>query len=180
MKAGSGVKNVQIVGRIANESVPAGMEEVQAAKPLLSSLPVSTSLRWSCLSSLKSFSAGHAALQLFKPVLHDVDLVHRGGMFRAWSLQHGETFAVWVQIKVIVGGAVGELAGRPKLGLVGMEGVAGSSVSHRHDLAVRRTIKKLLAVARPFGKDAAARGNLPFATWAGERLNVHFEVAGFN
>jgi hypothetical protein len=32
MEAGSGVKNVQIVGRIANESVSAGMEEVQAAK----------------------------------------------------------------------------------------------------------------------------------------------------
>jgi hypothetical protein len=51
---------------------------------------------------------------------------------------------------------------------VGAEGIAGIRVADPHDLTVRRTEKKLLAVARPLGVEAAAGGNLPRAPGPGK------------
>ena len=39
---------------------------------------------------------------LFEKVEYEVDLVHRGILFCARGLQHGEAFAVGVQVEVIV------------------------------------------------------------------------------
>src|ERR1700741_784219 len=45
------------------------------------------------------------------------------------GLQHGEALTVGVQVKVIVARrALGELAGRPQLGFVGLEGITESRV----------------------------------------------------
>src|SRR5437870_1751760 len=126
-----------------------------------------------------SFSRREFAADLIEEIEDEADLVHGSGLFCARGLQHGEALAVGVQVKVRAQPAVGELAGRPELGLVGTEGVAGSRVSHRHDLVVLCTIKKLLGVARPLGVEAASGRNLPLASWAGERPNVYFVATGF-
>src|SRR5712692_6215623 len=132
-------------------------------------------IMWRSFRSLREVAA-----KLVEEIEDEADLVHRSGLLCDRGLQYGEAFAVGVQAKVRVAKpAVGELAGRPELGLVGMEGIAGSGVGNHADLAVRRTIKKLLAVAGPLGKDAAAGGNLPLASRAGEGPNVHFVATGF-
>src|SRR6266849_8681418 len=95
----------------------------------------------------RSFLSGREfAAELVEEIEDEADLVHRSALFCARGLQHGETLAVGVQVKVIVVPAVGELAGRPELGLVGMEGVAESGVGDYHDLAILCTIKKFLTV----------------------------------
>src|ERR1700680_980535 len=129
---------------------------------------------------MHSLSWREFATEFSEEIEDEADLVHRGGLIFARSFQHGEAFAVGVQVKVKVGQpAVGELAGRPELGLVGMEGIAGSGVGNHHDLAVRRAIKKLLAVARPLGKDTTTGGNLPLAPWSWERPDEHFVATRF-
>src|SRR5690242_7322469 len=72
-----------------------------------------------------------------------------------------------------------ELAGRPELRFVGMEGVARSGVGGNHNLVVRRGIKKFFTIARPLGEAATAGGNLPLATRAGERSHIDFITPGF-
>src|SRR5712691_8374852 len=104
-------------------------------------------IMWPSFRSRREFAA-----KLVEEIEDEADLVHRSGLFCAWGLQNGEVLAVRVQVKVIVAQpAVGELPGRADLGLVGMEGIAGSGVADHHDLAVRSAIKKLLAVAGPLG-----------------------------
>src|SRR3989304_2640339 len=107
----------------------------------------SRSSRPGCAES--SVRAGREfAAELVEEIEDEADLVHRGGLFCAWGLQHGKAFAVGVQIKVGDapseggGGRVGKLAGRPELRLVGAEGNAGSGIGGHHNLAVRRTIKE--------------------------------------
>src|SRR5580704_5338411 len=118
---------------------------------------------------MRSFPGREFTADLVEEIEDEADLVHRSGLFCARGLQHGEAFSVGVRVKVIEAQpALGELAGRPELRLVGMEGVTGSDVTHRHDFAVRRAIKKFLAVVRPLGVEAAS-GNLPLAARAGER-----------
>src|ERR1700739_2798208 len=100
------------------------------------------------LPIMRSLSGWEFIAELLKEIEDEGDLVHRSCLSCARGLQHGEALAVGVQIKVIGSAAVGELAGRPELGLVGAEGVAGSGVVDHHNLAVvHRTIEELLAVA---------------------------------
>jgi hypothetical protein len=128
---------------------------------------------------IDSFSGREFAADLVEEIEDEADLVHRSILFCAWGLQHGEALAVGVQIKVIGGPAVGELTGRPELGLVAVEGIAGSGVGDDHYLVVKGAIKKFVAVARPLGRYAEAGGNLPLSAWAGKGPNIHFVVTGF-
>src|SRR3972149_4937257 len=88
------------------------------------------------------------AADLVEEIEDEADLVvHRSGLLRARSLQHGEAFAVGGQVKAPdtpSGGS--ELTGRPGLGLAGAEGVAGNGIGRHHDIDVRRKIKKFFAV----------------------------------
>src|ERR1700693_6015163 len=96
------------------------------------------------LPIMRSLSWRDFASDLVEEIENEADFIHRSGLFGARSLQHGKALTVRVQVKgVVARPAVGELAGRPELGLVGMEGVAGSGVADHHDLDVRRAIKKL-------------------------------------
>src|SRR5579863_1119794 len=86
-----------------------------------------------------SFSGREFAAEFIEEIKDETYLVRSRRLFCARGLQYGEAFAVGVQVKVRVApAALSELAGRPELGLVGMEGVAGSGVINHHDLAVRR------------------------------------------
>src|ERR1700686_3046521 len=122
---------------------------------------------------MRSLSGRHFAAEFVEEIEDEADLVHRSILFRARGLQHGEALSVGVQVEVIEAQpAIGELAGRPELGFVSGKGVSGSGVAGHHELALARTIKKLLAVARPLGILAATSGNLPLAARAWERPDV--------
>src|ERR1700693_5574011 len=83
------------------------------------------------------------AAQLVEEIKYETDLVHRRDLSCARGLQYGEALPVGMQVKVVgEQSEFGELAGRPELGLIGMEGVAGSGVGDHHDLVVRRTIER--------------------------------------
>src|SRR6266478_438813 len=105
------------------------------------------------LPIMRSFSGREFAAEFVEEIEDETYLVHRSGLSCARGLQYCKPLTVGVQVKVIrEQPEFGELAGRPELGLVGVEGVAGRRVGDYHDLAVQRAIKKFLAVARPLGK----------------------------
>src|SRR5712692_4333811 len=126
-------------------------------------------------SSVAPHGLGTATLE------DEADLVHLGGFSGAAGLEHGKALAIGVRVKAISGGSIdaAELAGRPELRFVGMEGVAGSGVGGNHNLVVRRDIKKLFAVAGPLRGFAPTSGNLPLAARAGERSHINFVISGF-
>jgi hypothetical protein len=72
---------------------------------------------------MRSLSGRDFAADLVEEIENEADLVYRTGLFRARGVQHRETLAVRMQVKVVGARAeVGELAGRPELWLIGMEG----------------------------------------------------------
>ena len=124
------------------------------------------------------------ATELAEEIENEADFIDRFGLAGDRILQYGgilqydEALAIGVHVKVRFRSTTSELARGPELWLVGMEGVAGSSVSSDHDLAVRCAIKKLLAAAGPPGEQTEAGGNLPLAAGARERPDIHFGVSG--
>src|SRR5713226_1865946 len=65
------------------------------------------------------------AAELIEEMEEEADLVHWRCLAGGGGLQHGKSLAVGVQVKVpAADSAVGKLAWRPELGLIGVEGVA--------------------------------------------------------
>src|SRR5713226_3624569 len=65
------------------------------------------------------------AAELVEEMEEEADLVHWRCLAGGGGLQHGKSLAVGVQVKVpAADSAVGKLAWRPELGLIGVEGVA--------------------------------------------------------
>jgi hypothetical protein len=91
---------------------------------------------------MRSLSGRDFVADLVEEIEDQGDLVHCRRLFCVRGLQYGESLAAGVQVKIIIWPAIGKLVGRPELGLVGVEGVAGSPVSDHHDLAVESAVKK--------------------------------------
>src|ERR1700676_646758 len=89
------------------------------------------------------------AAEVVKETEDERDFVCRRGLAGASALQHAESLAVGVEVKVHASQTFCELPGRPELRFAGAERFARNGIRRNHNLAVRRAEKKFLAGARP-------------------------------
>src|SRR5712691_4949169 len=119
---------------------------------------------------MRSFSGRHAALQLFKPVQHDVDLRRRRTLLV--PLDHQKSLVVWADVVVRRKWAVClVMPFEQHPGLACRETRLRGNICGHHPVAV--AIEELPAAPRPNWFRAAIGRDLPLATRAGKRPDVY-------
>src|SRR6266851_9880841 len=124
-------------------------------------------------------AGGDFAAEFVEEIEYEANLFTLEDFSGAAGLEYGQALAIGMQVKLRHESVAVKLTGRPNLGPVGMEGIARSRILCDHNSVVPCAIQEFLAVPRPPREVATARGNLPFATGAGKRPHVHFEVTRF-